>query len=142
MARVCLAGFPHSEISGSMDICSSPKLFAAYHVFHRLSVPRHPPCALCCLTIHDSYSVMIMGLGFFRVHRFINLLISWLLPIKITSSDVSIGMIVCLRSFDIFNISICGFQGTVQNQIWNCMDACIHRHVSIFDFIACLHATE
>ena len=46
MARVCLAGFPHSEISGSMDICSSPKLFAAYHVFHRLLVPRHPPCAL------------------------------------------------------------------------------------------------
>ena len=38
--------FPHSEISGSMDICSSPKLFAAYHVFHRLLVPRHPPCAL------------------------------------------------------------------------------------------------
>ena len=28
-------GFPHSEISGSSDICSSPKLFAAYHVFHR-----------------------------------------------------------------------------------------------------------
>ena len=40
------AGFPHSDISGSMDICSSPKLFAAYHVLHRLSVPRHPPCAL------------------------------------------------------------------------------------------------
>ena len=38
--------FPHSEISGSMDICSSPKLFAAYHVFHRLLVPRHPPYAL------------------------------------------------------------------------------------------------
>ena len=44
------AGFPHSDISGSMDICSSPKLFAAYHVFHRLSVPRHPPCALISLT--------------------------------------------------------------------------------------------
>ena len=42
----CSAGFPHSDISGSMDICSSPKLFAAYHVFHRLLVPRHPPCAL------------------------------------------------------------------------------------------------
>ena len=40
------ARFPHSEISGSMDICSSPKLFAAYHVFHRLLVPRHPPYAL------------------------------------------------------------------------------------------------
>ena len=48
---VCPGGFPHSEISGSMDICSSPKLFAAYHVFHRLSVPRHPPCALIILTL-------------------------------------------------------------------------------------------
>ena len=46
----CSAGFPHSDISGSMDICSSPKLFAAYHVFHRLLVPRHPPCALYSLT--------------------------------------------------------------------------------------------
>ena len=44
--EVFSSGFPHSEISGSMDICSSPKLFAAYHVFHRLLVPRHPPCAL------------------------------------------------------------------------------------------------
>ena len=44
------AGFPHSDIHGSMDICSSPWLFAAYHVFLRLLVPRHPPCALICLT--------------------------------------------------------------------------------------------
>ena len=42
--------FPHSEISGSKDVCSSPKLFAAYHVFHRLPVPRHSPCALVRLT--------------------------------------------------------------------------------------------
>ena len=46
MHEVCSCRFPHSEISGSLDICSSPKLFAAYHVFHRLLVPRHPPCAL------------------------------------------------------------------------------------------------
>ena len=44
------AGFPHSDISGSLDICSSPKLFAAYHVFHRLLVPRHPPYALISIT--------------------------------------------------------------------------------------------
>ena len=50
MTEVFSAGFPHSDISGSMDICSSPKLFAAYHVFHRLLVPRHPPCALLRLT--------------------------------------------------------------------------------------------
>ena len=47
---VCPCGFPHSEIRGSRDICSSPRLFAAYHVFLRLSVPRHPPCALFSLT--------------------------------------------------------------------------------------------
>ena len=49
--EVCSSRFPHSEISGSKDICSSPKLFAAYHVFHRLLVPRHPPCALTTLTV-------------------------------------------------------------------------------------------
>ena len=51
MHEVCSCGFPHSDISGSRDICSSPKLFAAYHVFHRLLVPRHPPCALTTLTV-------------------------------------------------------------------------------------------
>ena len=50
------AGFPHSDIRGSMLICSSPRLFAAYHVFHRLLVPRHPPCALFCLTFSASPS--------------------------------------------------------------------------------------
>ena len=49
--EVCSCGFPHSDICGSMDICSSPQLFAAYHVFLRLLVPRHPPCALISLTI-------------------------------------------------------------------------------------------
>ena len=44
------SGFPHSDIHGSKDICSSPWLFAAYHVFLRLLVPRHPPYALSCLT--------------------------------------------------------------------------------------------
>ena len=48
--EVCSARFPHSDISGSMDICSSPKLFAAYHVLHRLLVPRHPPYALISIT--------------------------------------------------------------------------------------------
>ena len=50
VTEVSSAGFPHSDICGSMDICSSPQLFAAYHVFLRLLVPRHPPCALFSLT--------------------------------------------------------------------------------------------
>ena len=47
----CSGGFPHSEISGSTDICSSPKLIAACHVLLRLLMPRHSPCALISLTI-------------------------------------------------------------------------------------------
>ena len=64
MTGVFPAGFPHSDICGSMDICSSPQLFAAYHVFLRLLVPRHPPCALFCLTsfLTTSYSVRKWGL--------------------------------------------------------------------------------
>ncbi len=42
--------FPHSEIFGSLTICVYPKLIAAYHVLHRLLMPRHSPCALCSLT--------------------------------------------------------------------------------------------
>ena len=51
VTKVSFAGFPHSDIHGSMVICTSPWLFAAYHVFLRLLVPRHPPCALFSLTI-------------------------------------------------------------------------------------------
>ena len=40
------AGLSHSEIRGSMVICTLPRLIAAYHVLHRLHEPRHPPCAL------------------------------------------------------------------------------------------------
>ena len=50
VTEVFSAGFPHSDICGLSLMCSSPQLFAAYHVFHRLLVPRHPPCALVCLT--------------------------------------------------------------------------------------------
>ena len=46
ISRLQRDGLPHSEISGSKVVCTSPKLFAAYHVLHRLWEPRHPPCAL------------------------------------------------------------------------------------------------
>ena len=39
-------GLSHSEIPGSTDICSYPRLIAACHVLHRLREPRHPPYAL------------------------------------------------------------------------------------------------
>ncbi len=63
------AGLPHSEIPGSKLICSSPRLIAAYHVLHRLLVPRHSPCALCSLTkvsflyVNDSPDVAMLFAG-------------------------------------------------------------------------------
>ena len=59
--RYCLCGFPHSEISGSMLICSSPKLIAACHVLRRLLMPRHSPCALYSLTLRDIL-VLLFGI--------------------------------------------------------------------------------
>ena len=67
MTEVFSAGFPHSDISGSMDICSSPKLFAAYHVFHRLLVPRHPPCALFLL---DRFHQFRTSVSYFLMSSF------------------------------------------------------------------------
>ena len=45
-------GLLHSEISGSKCVCHSPELIAAYHVLHRLAMPRHPPCALLRLVVY------------------------------------------------------------------------------------------
>jgi hypothetical protein len=46
-------GFPHSEIRGSKSARLSPRLIAACHVLHRLSVPRHPPDALQTLDLNS-----------------------------------------------------------------------------------------
>ena len=43
-------GLPHSDIPGSKVICTYPRLIAAYHVLHRLHVPRHPPYTLSSFT--------------------------------------------------------------------------------------------
>ena len=45
------AGLPHSDITGSIPVCSSPVLYAAYHVLHRLQKPRHPPSALVTFSL-------------------------------------------------------------------------------------------
>ena len=66
----CSSGFPHSEISGSTDICSSPKLIAACHVLRRLLMPRHSPCALYSLTLRDILVLFLelcrQSTGYFR----------------------------------------------------------------------------
>ena len=64
--------FPHSDIHGLLNICFSPWLFAAYHVFLRLLVPRHSPYALSSLTffilnfLSTSYSSLPIHLYIFQ----------------------------------------------------------------------------
>ena len=57
-------GLPHSEIPGSTIARISPGLFAACHVLHRLSVPRHPPDAL-----HSRLSATPNGKNHLRRNR-------------------------------------------------------------------------
>ncbi len=99
-------------------MCSSPQLFAAYHVLHRLPVPRHPPCALCYLTISiilactiDAFSgsrdfsrLTFANLGMFLDYRFVSILC---LSAHRTFDYMTFIMNLC------FMFSrICGFQGT------------------------------
>ena len=110
MAEVCSAGFPHSEISGSMGICPSPKLIAAYHVFHRLLVPRHPPCALSSLTNHS---------GSFRSQNPACIALQALALVLFVSTNGASSMLLFFSDvlylsfvFRYLCISVCGFQGT------------------------------
>ena len=51
LSRWHVFNMPSCLIRKSADVtivCISPQLIAAYHVLHRLSDPRHPPCALSC----------------------------------------------------------------------------------------------
>jgi hypothetical protein len=47
-------GFPIRKSPGQSLFSGLPKLIAAYHVLHRLPMPRHPPYALNSLTIKKS----------------------------------------------------------------------------------------
>jgi hypothetical protein len=47
-------GFPIRISTDQSLVGSSPWLFAATHVLHRLQAPRHPPLALCSLENKDA----------------------------------------------------------------------------------------
>ena len=44
--HLCALGFPIRKSSDQNLFTNFPRLIAGYHVLHRLSTPRHPPCAL------------------------------------------------------------------------------------------------
>ena len=82
-------GFPHSDIRGSMDVCSYPRLFAAYHVLLRLPVPRHSPCALISLTVFPNSRFYVLPTKEIRFCSF---------PLYLLSSFIAVALF--------------GFQGT------------------------------
>ena len=100
------AGFPHSDIHGSMLVCSSPWLFAAYHVFRRLLVPRHPPYALI--------SLIIFRIGSFRYD---SLTSAWCLVSTFWNCSRLHITALCFFSFSFFFspriYSLCSFQGSL-----------------------------
>jgi hypothetical protein len=55
-------GFPIQRSPALSLFSGSPKLIAAYHVFHRLLAPRHPPYALSSLTIKLYFKFQILDL--------------------------------------------------------------------------------
>ena len=58
LTEYCSAGFPHSDIHGSMPAFDSPWLFVDRYVLHRLPMPRHSPCALISLTFSNYVSLL------------------------------------------------------------------------------------
>ena len=105
-------GFPHSDIRGSVDICSSPRLFAAYHVLLRLLVPRHPPYALFRL---------IFVVLFFLEFVFLPLEIVLRVPAfagrrKISAAFAADVFSALSLEFSLLNpgnvLSLCNFQGS------------------------------
>ena len=52
--RRTAVGFPIRISTDQSLVGSSPWLFAATHVLHRLQAPRHPPLALCSLENKDA----------------------------------------------------------------------------------------
>ena len=67
-------GFPHSEMYGSINICLSPYLIAAYHVLLRLSEPRHSLCALSNLSNLLVFSLFVY---YFNQFQYVNELFTW-----------------------------------------------------------------
>ena len=86
---ITLSEFPHSEICGSMDMCSLPQLIAACHVLLRLPVPRHPPYALLYLTC-KVHTRCVLSLLILNEKFWFSRLKSYIYPLQIFKDSLSI----------------------------------------------------
>ena len=126
--------FPHSEISGSMLICSSPKLIAAYHVFHRLPVPRHSPCALVRLTFQTFFQNIWYPLDSLFCQR--RLLLPFLLKLqyflKRTYYNLCFAVIIQFSRY----VFECPFQGPQNRTISTLLVCYLSKDCPSFDVLS------
>ena len=116
MTEYCSAGFPHSDISGSMPMCGSPKLIAACHVLHRFLMPRHSPCALISLTSSGQaphHSLPPSGE-------------SSSVPLPLLSKSKPLRWVLIWS----FRAQNCGSCSVVQNQYWSSQESCRLQRIS------------
>lgn len=110
MTELFSAGFPHSDICGSIPICDSPQLFAACHVLLRLLMPRHSPCALFSLTY---FLVNKKGLALvlieFELCRLQSSLKLFVLPLKSSTKICCFPLLLALHTL----VTLFSFQGAV-----------------------------
>jgi hypothetical protein len=90
-------GLPHSDIFGSKLVCSSPKLFAACHVLHRLLAPRHSPYTLSSLTIRNSKLTLTNCLH-----------ISWSATVPCNTACVVVGKNYRVQNIQLSKIRLAG----------------------------------
>ena len=124
--------FPHSEICGSIHICWSPQLIAAYHVLHRLWEPRHPPCTLSYFLLLyrlllDMYAFLVghsslchWSLGHPYCYWWL-LTIDWWLTTSLLLSSLSIYFFQYVKEL----IRMCRWAD------FRCADDFIHSHICI-----------
>lgn len=62
-------GYPIRTPSDQRSIDNSPRLNAAFHVLHRLSIPRHPPCALPTQQHTQTIKMLASTIQFHKQHQ-------------------------------------------------------------------------
>ena len=112
------AGFPHSDIRGSKHASCSPRRFAGCCVLLRLSVPRHPPCALSNLPLlcssrvsflllpRDSHRLFLLRYSCARAHLFAFFFLARTIPSRHHDSIAShetCSLEICLIFFNLFS---------------------------------------
>ena len=120
-----VAGFPHSEISGSMLTYSSPEHIGVSPVLHRLLVPRHPPCALHYLIVMicECTDIQYVTLVFELFYSF-SVLRLFLISVKI------ILFLLLLFSFQCTSLNVYTFKTEYNKSIVN--PATVTMTVSIY----------